>query len=140
MKTKILLSLALIATTSAVFANNPAEQKPACPSVAAIKSVGVNKAANQYLGWQAWNAEHRYDTEQSWSFIVVGLFTEPKNADEALQKYNSTLGSLKLVSEATYSPPSSLSEKPYWSCVYRSDDNKIHGIAATPPHIMFTAE
>lgn len=131
MKSKLLtLSIALFLVQPA-FAKSDVPQPQACPSVSAIKAVGVNLAIDTgMVGWAGANLSNTYNTPEEWSFLIFGISANDET--DALAKANSAISTLTLVDG-----PSKTEKE--WGCIYSSQASQSDGIpayvgiAVTPP-------
>lgn len=118
--TGIFLSIAL------AHADSSTMQPEKCPSIAAIKAVGVDKLSP--LDEKTWIASHApdvYDTPEEWSFFML---TDGKNQAAALRKANRQIANMHLERGPDVGDND-------WECVYLGK-NKILGLAVTPPQII----
>jgi len=94
----------------------------ACPSIAAIQSVGFNQTFLDPMGWWAINTKNNYGLKEDWSFrLWIG---EASNGNDALTKAKKIVTSLKLV-EGPYQ------KDDVWGCEYNGGE--FFGLAFTPP-------
>lgn len=132
MKFKLLSIAAIALFTHQVFAGNNAVEPTTCPSVSAISAAGVNVAIDSgIVGWVAMNTNNNFQTEQEWSFTLIGLAA--KDESDALLQANKALSSLSL-----YEGPSKNENE--WGCAYAGLENnefRYIGIAVTPPLKIF---
>lgn len=127
MQCKLLsLTITLLLLQPALAAADISQPK-ACPSIEAIKAVGVNMATGPgILGWVAVNLKNTYDTPEEWSFLIYGISALDEN--EAITKANNSIASFSL-----YSGPN-IDDNNEWGCIYTSqDENNGIALATTPP-------
>jgi len=112
-----------------------------CPSVAAIKNVGVNSATyTPGLFWYAFNlTPNTYDTNIEWQ-LVVGLASDKKYDSEAdaIKAANMQISFLLLQSGPTQTNPSN----GMWECDYEGRINDNEAVIAktfTSPVSMSTS-
>lgn len=127
MKFKILTSLFLLTASQLLFA--AISQTPEkCPSVDAIRSVGINEAS--YLNDGSWSfmiPNSNFDTNVHWQFIMEANFIT-NNMSEALVFANVALPDLEFVNGPVY-------DGKVWMCGYLPKDSVsshvIFGMAST---------
>lgn len=123
-KSKLAFSIVLLSTSC--FASPKPEL---CPTVAAIKSVGVQQADTSLLGWQVASDKNHFGTKELWQFVMIMVGDQSQSEEEVLAKANSKIGSLTLMSGPE-------ENNRHWECTYmmpsEGDDHFI-AIAATIP-------
>lgn len=126
------MSIALITIFSAplAFADSPSK-KNQCPSVEAIKQVGLNDV--RLLAdstWAAANLRNNYGTSFEWTFVLGSDYKKVKNLDEARQRAMQELQTLTFESGPHYNEAGDA------ACIFNT--NRIKGvIAITPPLKVF---
>src|SRR5436190_22101752 len=107
MKLKLTIASVIILFSAGTFAATVTPKPAKCPSISAIKSVGVNAARTFENIWIAYQASNTYDTSDSWFF---GVSTSATNANDAIVMGNQNINKLKL-----YSGPDELEHHAGWS-------------------------
>jgi hypothetical protein len=129
MKYKLLTLAFTMLLTQSAFAIGTQNEPPACPSLSAIKSVGIHKVEKFGRAWFGYNTDpDQYDTKVKWTFYVEFL-GDFKNENEALIGANASLNLL-----TTVHGPEAMREN-HWGCVYGETNNHNLPIAfaVTPP-------
>lgn len=124
MKYKVLtLTLAALLSQASIAATIHAKPN-ACPSLAAIKSIGLNNAVLTRLGWLGYSI-NQFDTNAEWTFatFIDGNFDNPV---QALKQGNKDLSLLK----ETEGPVQG-NGKDEWDCMYSGSG--ADAFAITPP-------
>lgn len=121
---KIKLAFSLVLLSASCFATPKPET---CPTVAALKSVGVRHAYTSMMGWQVASDESHFGTKEIWGFVMILIGDKSQHESEAIAKANSKISSLILANGPEESNHS-------WQCTYMmpsyGDDHFI-GIAGT---------
>lgn len=127
MKFKIfsaILACSLSQTALATSSNLPTT----CPSVDAIKNVGVTSVSQKNNRWIALEWKHLFETDYEWTF-AVGDF-KAKNPSEVLAQANAALSKLKFQSGPFYSDEEDPEEKSA-ICFYEIS-SRLYGMAISP--------
>ena len=101
------------------------DKPEACPSIDAIKAVGVNDAGDSMLGWLAHNINH-YNTKDKWLF---GTLVSATNKEDAIKEGNENIKQFSGV-EGPQKIPDNTDNT--WACIYTSSDPNIFGLTITP--------
>lgn len=117
MKTKLLIGLIIVAVTQTTFANIPTKPN-ACPTIATIKSVGIQEAIRFRDKWISVIRKNSFGTNVEWGFALESEF-KTNDSNEALKMANDSLTDLNQIGE-----PSLIKEnsKEYWLCSYTQYD------------------
>jgi hypothetical protein len=123
----ILISTVCLAAQLTYAAPNP--QPTSCPSLDALKNVGVTSTYQDNEGtWFALQWKNNFETANDWTF---GVFVEEaKNVSEALAKGNAAISTIK-----DSIGPINMSEQnnqPFWVCGYTDESETPVAFAITP--------
>lgn len=125
---KLLLSTVALFMTQSSFALS-ADVPTTCPSVNAIRSVGVS-IAEKYRDdiWMTFETRNNYGTENDWSF---GMFAVTANSsNEAVDIANQQLSSLTYISGPTeFTTPRG---RVVWECRYEGHNPYYQAATVTP--------
>jgi len=126
MKTKIFAGLLIAAAAHTALAVTPTKPN-ACPSISAIKSVGINEARKEEDGgamWYSFIRKNSFGTNVEWEFILRGDFNTQKSS-EAIKMANASLSSMNTISEPVLTEDNG---KEAWACAYfPSSADQTHG-------------
>jgi hypothetical protein len=121
-----LLSLIVLINIHPAFAAS-SFQPEQCPSVKALKAVGVHDAVMQQSTWIAFSTNN-FSTLEQWTFYFSSS-QKIKDKDDAIKKGNENIGLLSLISGPDYQV-----EYDVWLCEYEYNGQKqAEGMAVTPP-------
>ena len=104
-----------------------ADNKPsACPSVAAIKKIGLsgNIIQDNDGKWYAGRTSQNYETKEKWTFVIGGITAA--NKVDAMKKAKDALATLCYRSGPKKAPANK------WLCLYDNNKHYLSG-AVTPP-------
>jgi hypothetical protein len=129
MKTNIFSSVILPFAFTFIFAQHgyakTFHEPEKCPSESAIASVGIESVSNIAGTWAASVAANNYDTNDTWSFTVVGITASDE--EDARGKAMESLQSLQYMIGPTPVPVVDA-----WGCVYQTDQG-YNAMSVTPP-------
>ena len=121
MKCKFLLLPLTLFLAQSALATTVLPQPKACPSITAIKTIGVNKAQYYAIdGWVGTNVNH-YDTQEEWSFYIF-VPRQTNDENDAIAKGNANIALLS----AVHGPDGKDNE---WRCYYLNEQQKPLGMA-----------
>jgi hypothetical protein len=126
MKLKIMATLLCLSLSQLSF-SVPPPKPAACPSMSALKAVGINLVLKKYGVWYGGVKNANYATKENWTF-VIGEFLA-KNQDEARSKIIASLNSMTLFEGGPQ--PFIIQGKDSWLCAYR--DQSGHFASAVTP-------
>src|SRR3990167_1392305 len=110
MKNKV-LSLMLALATVLSMPSFAFADKPVCPSIDAVKKVGLNVARPSLGGWFVMNLKNKYDTNIDWAFIII--------AHKALDQAEAIKEGNAMLSLSTFAGGPTFNEKDKaWECGY----------------------
>jgi hypothetical protein len=125
MKFKLISASLAVLFSSAVIAGNLPPKPNHCPSVSALKAVGVNAARTMDNDWVAFQSGNRYNTNAEWWF---GVGAGATNAKDAVTQGNAAIGSLQQQGEMESFDDETSGAG--WACIYLS--NSAFAVAVTP--------
>jgi hypothetical protein len=131
MKLQVLSAALLFSLSQFSFAAPP---KPAnCPSISALKAVGVSVLVQEKEGWVGFMPSDNFATKEKWSFMM-GAF-KAKNKEEAKNKMINAISSFSLEKGPF---PFSFGGKDGWVCAYKDKSGHIAQTMTPPMDVLDT--